>query len=211
MRLMRQCLTMRVFAGNEVHVIASAAVSLEAAAAEVEASWAIEAVILSDAIEGEAREVGVAFMPHLCAKWSTRNRPFAKAGADPVRRRDDRDAARTKARAGATASSCWLLRSALMAWTASTRSPPIPTESTARKTMPAPFCDATTVSRMRAAQDRCQGACLQGNNAWTAFNAVGDLFVPGPDGDECERSQSDFGAVVDRWSGLGSSGSAPAG
>ena len=25
-------------------------------------------------------------------------------------------------------------------------------------------------------------AMLQGNNAWTAFNAVGDLFVPGPTG-----------------------------
>src|SRR5690606_24944599 len=44
------------FAGNEVHVIASAARSLEAAAAEA-ARRGIEAVILSDAVEGEAREV----------------------------------------------------------------------------------------------------------------------------------------------------------
>ena len=45
------------FARNEVHLIASAAVSLEAAAAEARRQG-IEAVILSDSIEGEAREVG---------------------------------------------------------------------------------------------------------------------------------------------------------
>ncbi|MGO4837703.1 glycerate kinase, partial [Rhizobiaceae sp. 2RAB30] len=45
------------FSRNEVHVIASAAVSLEAAAAEAKRQG-IKAVILSDSIEGEARDVG---------------------------------------------------------------------------------------------------------------------------------------------------------
>ncbi|TIP50177.1 MAG: glycerate kinase, partial [Mesorhizobium sp.] len=39
----------------------------------------------------------------------------------------------------------------------------------------------STVSRMRAAGVDAK-AMLAGNNAWTAFNAVGDLFVPGPTG-----------------------------
>ena len=62
------------FAGNEVHLIASAAVSLEAAAAEAKRQG-IEAVILSDSIEGEAREVGSAC--RTARNWS-RNRPFRK-------------------------------------------------------------------------------------------------------------------------------------
>ena len=45
-----------VFAGHEHHVIASAGVSLEAAA-KAARNLGVEAVILSDAVEGEAREV----------------------------------------------------------------------------------------------------------------------------------------------------------
>ena len=47
-----------VFARHEVHVIASARLSLEAAAARAGAAG-VPAVILSDAIEGEARDVGL--------------------------------------------------------------------------------------------------------------------------------------------------------
>ena len=43
------------------------------------------------------------------------------------------------------------------------------------------FADGTTVARMRAAGVDAK-ARLAGNNAWTAFHAVGDLFVPGPTG-----------------------------
>jgi hydroxypyruvate reductase len=43
------------------------------------------------------------------------------------------------------------------------------------------FCDGTTVVRMRAAGVDAK-AMLAANNAWTAFEAVGDLFVPGPTG-----------------------------
>lgn len=46
-----------VFAGHEVRVIASARLSLEAAAAQAGAAG-IPAAILSDAMEGEARDVG---------------------------------------------------------------------------------------------------------------------------------------------------------
>ncbi len=43
------------------------------------------------------------------------------------------------------------------------------------------FADGTSVARMREAGVDAK-AMLAGNNAWTAFNAVGDLFVPGPTG-----------------------------
>ena len=62
-----------------------------------------------------------------------------EAGADPVRRRNHGDAARTRARAAATANSCSPSRSASTASTASMRWPPTRTASTARKTMPAPL------------------------------------------------------------------------
>ena len=49
-----------VFGGNEVHVVAGPQVSLQAAAQQAR-SEGIAALILSDSVEGEAREVGTAF------------------------------------------------------------------------------------------------------------------------------------------------------
>src|SRR5690606_32793369 len=65
-----------VFAANEVRIIASAAVSLEAAAHEAKRQG-IEAVILSDAMEGEAREVGSVHAA-IAREVALRDRPFAK-------------------------------------------------------------------------------------------------------------------------------------
>ncbi len=62
------------FARNEVRVIASAAVSLEAAAAEA-ARRGVEAVILSDAMEGEAREVAHVHAA-IAREVADRDRPF---------------------------------------------------------------------------------------------------------------------------------------
>ena len=63
------------FAGNVVQVIASAARSLEAAA-DVARSTGVEAVILSDAIEGEAREVA-RMHGAMAREVAQRGRPFA--------------------------------------------------------------------------------------------------------------------------------------
>ncbi|MDQ2705075.1 MAG: glycerate kinase, partial [Pseudomonadota bacterium] len=64
------------FARNEVHLVASAAVSLEAAAAEAKRQG-VEAVILSDSMEGEAREVGSVHAA-LAREVALRDRPFTK-------------------------------------------------------------------------------------------------------------------------------------
>jgi hydroxypyruvate reductase len=64
------------FARDVVRVIASAAVSLEAAAAAARAAG-VEAAILSDAVEGEAREVARVHAA-IAREVATRGRPFAR-------------------------------------------------------------------------------------------------------------------------------------
>ena len=63
-----------VFQRNEVKVIASAAMSLDAAA-EVARKSGVQPVILSDAIEGEARDVGLVHAA-IARETRLRNRPF---------------------------------------------------------------------------------------------------------------------------------------
>ena len=65
-----------VFAGHEYHIIASAGVSLEAAAALAK-SQGIEPAILSDAIEGESRDVALVHAA-IAREVLGRNRPFSK-------------------------------------------------------------------------------------------------------------------------------------
>ena len=72
-------------------VIASAGVSLEAAA-EKARSLGFEAAILSDAVEGEARE-SAHMHAALAREVALRNRPFEKTRCVVVRRRDDGHAA----------------------------------------------------------------------------------------------------------------------
>lgn len=166
------------FAGNEVHLTASAGVSLEAAAAEAKRQG-IEAVILSDAIEGEAREVGGVHAA-IAREVATRNRPFKKpllilsGGETTV-------TLRAKGKGGRNSE--FLLAFAIgidgvdgiHALAADTDG------IDGSENNAGAFADGSTVARMRAAGVDAK-AMLAGNNAWTAFNAVGDLFVPGPTG-----------------------------
>jgi hydroxypyruvate reductase len=166
------------FARNEVHVIASAAVSLEAAAAEA-TKRGIEAVILSDAIEGEARDVGSVHAA-IAREVATRNRPFRK----PVLILSGGETTVTlRAKGKGGRNSEFLLSFALgidgvpgiHALAADTDGIDGSEDNAGA------FADGTTVARMRAAGIDAR-SMLAGNNAWTAFNAVSDLFVPGPTG-----------------------------
>jgi hydroxypyruvate reductase len=168
----------RRFSSNEVHLIASAGVSLEAAAAEAKRQG-IEAVILSDAIEGEAREVGGVHAA-IAREVATRNRPFAK----PVLILSGGETTVTlRAKGKGGRNSEFLLAFAIgingvqgiHAMAADTDGIDGSEDNAGA------FADGSTVSRMRAAGVDAK-AMLAGNNAWTAFNAVGDLFVPGPTG-----------------------------
>jgi glycerate 2-kinase len=166
------------FAGNEVHVIASAAVSLEAAAHEARRQG-IEAVILSDAIEGEAREVGSVHAA-IAREVATRNQPFNK----PVLILSGGETTVTlRAKGKGGRNSEFLLAFAIgvdgvdgiHALAADTDGIDGSEDNAGA------FADGTTVARMRAAGVDAK-AMLAGNNAWTAFAAVDDLFVPGPTG-----------------------------
>ncbi|TAN01473.1 MAG: glycerate kinase, partial [Rhizobiaceae bacterium] len=55
------------------------------------------------------------------------------------------------------------------------------------------FCDSGTVTRLRA-KGLVPKAFLANNDAWTAFDAIGDLFVPGPTG----TNVNDFRAILVR-------------
>ncbi|MDX8444524.1 glycerate kinase type-2 family protein [Mesorhizobium captivum] len=166
------------FAGNEVHLIASAGVSLEAAAAEAKRQG-IAAVILSDSIEGEAREVGGVHAA-IAREVATHNRPFEK----PVLILSGGETTVTlRAKGKGGRNSEFLLAFAIgigglegiYALAADTDG------IDGSENNAGAFADGSTVSRMRAAGVDAK-AMLAGNNAWTAFNAVGDLFVPGPTG-----------------------------
>ncbi|RWF45225.1 MAG: glycerate kinase [Mesorhizobium sp.] len=171
------------FARNEVHLIASAGVSLEAAAAEARRQG-IEAVILSDAIEGEAREVGGVHAA-IAREVATRNRPFSKpvlilsGGETTVTLRAPIDGIRGK---GGRNSEFLLSFAIGINGVEGIHALAADTDGIdGSENNAGAFADGSTVSRMRAAGVDAK-AMLAGNNAWTAFNAVGDLFVPGPTG-----------------------------
>ncbi|WP_192179247.1 glycerate kinase type-2 family protein [Mesorhizobium amorphae] len=166
------------FVGNEVHLIASAGVSLEAAAAEAR-RLGIEAVILSDSIEGEAREVGGVHAA-IAREVATRSRPFQK----PVLILSGGETTVTlRAKGKGGRNSEFLLAFAIgISGMEGVHALAADTDGIdGSEDNAGAFADGSTVSRMRTAGVDAK-AMLAGNNAWTAFNAVGDLFVPGPTG-----------------------------
>ncbi|UVK39232.1 glycerate kinase [Mesorhizobium sp. AR10] len=166
------------FARNEVHLIASAGVSLEAAAAEAKRQG-IEAIILSDSIEGEAREVGGVHAA-IAREVATRNRPFRK----PVLVLSGGETTVTlRAKGKGGRNSEFLLAFAIgISGAEGIHALAADTDGIdGSEDNAGAFADGSTVSRMRVTGVDAK-AMLAGNNAWTAFNAVGDLFLPGPTG-----------------------------
>ncbi|NMG39224.1 DUF4147 domain-containing protein [Chelativorans sp. ZYF759] len=167
------------FFGNTVHIIASAAVSLEAAAEEAR-RHGVEAVILSDAMEGEAREVAGVHAA-IAREIAARDRPFKK----PVLLLSGGETTVTIREKGGRGgrNSEFLLAFALAidgiegihAFAADTDGIDGSQDNAGA------FADATTAARIRAAGFDPR-AMLSRHDAWTAFHAIGDLFVPGPTG-----------------------------
>jgi len=180
-----------VFARNSVITIASASLSLEAAAARAREAG-IEAAILSDAVEGEAREVAKVHAA-IAREISGRDRPFAR----PVVLLSGGETTVTlRAKGGKGGRNAEFLLgfaiaidglpgiSALAADTDGIDG----TEDNAGA-----FADGTTAARLRAAGIDPRDA-LARNDAWSAFAAIGDLFVTGPTG----TNVNDFRAIVVR-------------
>ena len=171
------------FSRNEVHLIASAGVSLEAAAAEAKRRG-VEAVILSDSIEGEAREVG-AVHAAIAREVARKNRPFKKpvlilsGGETTVTLRAP--VGRGGGKGGRNSE--FLLSFAIgVAGVDGVHALAADTDGIdGSEDNAGAFCDGSSVQRMLAAGVDADDM-LAANNAWTAFNAVDDLFVPGPTG-----------------------------
>ncbi|WP_136646072.1 glycerate kinase [Tabrizicola sp. YIM 78059] len=176
-----------VFARNEVHVIASARLSLEAAAQRALA-MGVPAVILSDAIEGEARDVGRVHGA-IAREVAARNRPFPRpvailsGGETTVTLRGSGKGGRN---------SEFLLALALAA-------EGVPLAALAADTdgidgsedNAGAFATGASAARLRAL-GHDPAALLAANDAYTAFAVLGDLFVPGPTG----TNVNDFRAIL---------------
>ena len=179
------------FARNEVRVIGSAAQSLEAAARVAEAEG-IAAAILSDAVEGEAREVGRVHAA-LAREIATRDRPFGK----PVVLLSGGETTVTltgpAGRGGRNTEfllACALAMDGLSGVTALAAD----TDGIdGSEDNAGAYADGSTANRLRAA-GRDPAAMLAAHDAWSAFDAVGDLFVPGPTG----TNVNDFRAILIR-------------
>lgn len=178
-----------VFARNEVTVVASARLSLEAAAAKAEAAG-LPAVILSDAMEGEARDVGRVHAA-MAREVATRNRPFA---APVVMLSGGETTVTLRGKGGRGGRNTEFLLAfahaidgmdgihALAADTDGIDG----TEENAGA-----FADGSSAARLRAAGGDAMAA-LSRNDAWGAFDMIGDLFAPGPTG----TNVNDFRAVL---------------
>jgi hydroxypyruvate reductase len=176
------------FARNEVHLIASAGVSLEAAAASARAAG-VEAAVLSDAIEGEAREAAHVHAA-IAREVLSRDRPFRK----PIVLLSGGETTVTltgKGKGGRNSEFLLSLaididgQSGIHAMAADTDGIDGSEDNAGA------FADAGTIARL------CQAGLvpaelLRNNDAWSAFNAIGDLFVPGPTG----TNVNDFRAIL---------------
>ena len=175
------------FARNEIRVIASARLSLEAAA---EAAG-VPAVILSDAIEGEARDVGRVHAA-IAREVATRGRPFARpvvilsGGETTVTLRGQ------GGRGGRNAE--FLLAFAIAAEGLAVTALAADTDGIdGSEDNAGAFADGTTARRLREG-GLDPVACLAGNDAFGAFDRLGDLFVTGP----TATNVNDFRAILIR-------------
>jgi hydroxypyruvate reductase len=179
-----------VFANHSVAVIASAAISLEAAAETARRSG-VTPVILSDAIEGEARDVGMVHAA-IAREVRLRDRPFAapvvvlSGGETTVTIRDGagRGGRNTEFLLAFAGGIEGLEITCLAADTDGIDG----SESNAGA-----YADGTSWSRLRL-MGHDPRKLLSAHDAWTAFDALGDLFAPGPTG----TNVNDFRAALIR-------------
>ncbi|WP_193337322.1 glycerate kinase type-2 family protein [Devosia beringensis] len=177
-------------ARNTVRTIASAALSLEAAAT-LARSKGIEAAILSDSIEGEARDVAQVHAA-IAKEILTRNRPFAKpvvllsGGETTV-------TLRGKGRGGRNGEFLLALAIAIDGAEGISALAADTDGIDGSEDNAGAFVDGGTATRLRhAGIDPL--AALANNDAYTAFRAIGDLLVTGPTG----TNVNDFRAIIVR-------------
>jgi len=179
-----------VLARNTVRTIASAALSLEAAAT-LARSKGIEAAILSDSIEGEARDVAQVHAA-IAKEILSRNRPFARpvvllsGGETTV-------TLRGQGRGGRNGEFLLALAIAIDGAEGISALAADTDGIDGSEDNAGAFVDGGTATRLRhAGIDPL--AALANNDAYTAFRAIGDLLVTGPTG----TNVNDFRAIIVR-------------
>ncbi len=177
-----------IFARHEHHVIASAGRSLEAAAALASAR-SIDAHILSDSMEGEARDVAMAHVA-ITREIATRNRPFTRpclllSGGETTVTLSGKGG--KGGRNGEFALAFALAVEGLPVTLLAADTDGIDgTETNAGA-----FADGGTAQRLRDAGFDGR-ALLAGHDSHTGFSAIGDLFITGPTG----TNVNDFRAIL---------------
>ncbi|PZQ46572.1 MAG: glycerate kinase [Rhodovulum sulfidophilum] len=177
------------FARDTVAIIASAAVSLEAAAAEAKARG-IAAVILSDAVEGESREVA-RVLAAITREIATRDRPFAR----PVLLLSGGETTVTiRAKGGKGGRNSEFLLSFALAIDGLAGVTALAADTDGidgSEDNAGGIVDGGTIARIRAAGGDPR-ALLDANDAWSALDRAGDLLVTGPTG----TNVNDFRAIL---------------
>jgi glycerate 2-kinase len=178
-----------VFANHQVRVIASARLSLEAAAARAEAEG-IPAAILSDRIEGESRDVGQVHAA-IASEIANRNRPIPR----PVVLLSGGETTVTlRARGRGGRNSEFLLAFALAAEQLPFAALAADTDGIdGSESNAGAFASGDSMARLRALGHDPR-ALLASNDAYSAFEALQDLFSPGPTG----TNVNDFRAILIR-------------
>ncbi|MDK1386521.1 glycerate kinase [Sinorhizobium sp. 8-89] len=175
------------FSGNIAHVVASAGKSLEAAAEHARAQ-SVEAAILSDSIEGEASLVG-GVHASIAREVALRNRPFRKpvvilsGGETTV-------TLRGKGKGGRNTEFLLAFAIGIEGLDGVTALAADTDGIDGSEDNAGAFADGKSVAQMNGAGRTAQ-ALLEGNDAWTAFEAADALFVPGPTG----TNVNDFRAI----------------
>ncbi|PDS32059.1 glycerate kinase type-2 family protein [Rhizobium phaseoli] len=178
-----------VFSRHEHHIIASAGVSLEAAAAQAK-EQGIEAAILSDAIEGESRDVALVHAA-IAREVLGRDRPFSKpvvilsGGETTV-------TLRGKGGKGGRNGEFALAMALAIDGQQDIHVLAADTDGIdGSEDNAGAFADGGTVKRLRTAGLDAR-RLLDGNDSYSGFAAVGELFETGPTG----TNVNDFRAIL---------------
>jgi glycerate 2-kinase len=178
------------FARNEVHIVASASVSLEAAAAEAE-RMGLATQILSSSMEGEASVVGTV-QASLIREMRQYRRPFR----GPVAILSGGETTVTlkgKGRGGRNAEFLLALAIGIDGLEGISALAADTDGRDGSETNAGAFADGSTVARMRQ-RGIDPMVWLLNNDAYSAFEAIGDLLFTGPTG----TNVNDFRAILVR-------------
>lgn len=176
------------YASHEVRIVSSAGLSLTAAATEAE-RLGLKAVILSDSMEGEARELGQIHAA-IAREVALRNQPFER----PVVILSGGEATVTLRGSGRGGPNGEFLLAFAMGVEGIEGVHGLAADTDGidgSEENAGAFCDAQTLAAIRAASLDPQ-ALLDANNSWLAFSAAQSLFEPGPTG----TNVNDFRAIL---------------